>query len=235
LDDKKGTLYLIPTFLGHSEKDLLPPSYIRIIHGLDEFIVENEKPARAFLKSCETPVAMSDLILHPLHKHVDQLEVREYLNSCEEGKDVGLLSDAGLPCIADPGYQLVSLAHNKNIDVFPMHGLSSITMALMASGFNGQQFRFHGYLPHDKDAKRKIVKTMLSDIQRGETQIFIETPYRNGALIKELQNLLPHSIELCVSVDLSLPNQQIMRSRLDLFPTELEFLHKRPAVFVIGV
>lgn len=234
MNNKPGTLYLIPTFLGVADKGLVPPAYLQIIHQLDEFIVENEKPARAFLKSIEIPTPLSEITLHPMHKHITPMEKIGYLNKCEAGKNMGLLSDAGLPCIADPGFEFVRLAHQKGITVYPLHGLSSITMALMASGFNGQMFRFHGYLPHDKIAKKKLVNQIISDSKRGETQIFIETPYRNSVIIAELKALCPPETRLCVAVDLSLPQQLVMQMTLKEFPSDLEFLQKRPAVFLIG-
>ncbi len=231
---KKGKLYLIPSFLGHADKTLIPEHNLNIIHRLNEFIVENEKPARAFLKSCETPISLSEIILHPIHKHVDPLHTLNYLDSCNDGKDIGLISDAGLPCVADPGYQMVSLAHSKNIEVVPLNGLSSVMMALMASGFTGQRFAFHGYLPYDKGQMKKMLKSMVSAIQDGVTQIFMETPYRNTSLIKELKLHLPADTRLCIAVDISMPSEEIIRSTIDSLPSNLEHLHKRPAVFLIG-
>lgn len=231
---KKGRLYLIPSFLGNEDISLIPDTYRSIIHELTEFVVENEKPARAFLKAVNTPIPMSELVLHPIHKHIDPQEYASMLDACVQGRSMGLISDAGLPCVADPGFQIVAMAHRKGIEVFPMHGLSSVMMALMASGFNGQQFRFHGYLPHDAGEKRQILKGLLSDIKRGETQIFIETPYRNGAFLTEMKQSLTPDTEICVAVDLSLPSQQVMRFSLGNIPSNLDSLHKRPAVFVIG-
>lgn len=234
MNEKKGTLYLIPTFLGNADKGLIPPVYLKIIHQLNEFVVENEKPARAFLKAIETPIPLNQITLHPIHKHVESMEILRYLDSCKKGKNIGLLSDAGLPCVADPGYRIVSLAHSKNIHVHPFHGLSSIMLALMASGFNGQEFRFHGYLPYDKNEKKAKVRNMLNDAQRGETQIFIETPYRNISIINALKEWLPSGTKVCIAVDISLPEEQILQLPIGQFPKDLDFLHKRPAVFLIG-
>ncbi|MBI1308097.1 MAG: SAM-dependent methyltransferase [Bacteroidetes bacterium] len=229
-----GKLFLIPTYLGQNDPDLIPEFYKKQIKSIRHFVVENEKPARAFLKSIGTEIPQDDLILFPLNKHTDLNSIGSFLEPALTGSDMGLMSDAGLPCVADPGFQMVRLAHKKGIPIIPFHGLSSIMMALMASGFTGQQFRFHGYLPHDKTEKKNLLKEILPSVKRGETQIFIETPYRNEKIIEELKLSLPGEIELCVGVDISLPSEQIIRKPLKEFTGDLSSLHKRPAVFVVG-
>ncbi|MBO6515271.1 MAG: SAM-dependent methyltransferase [Bacteroidia bacterium] len=230
-----GKLFLIPTFLGNANNELLSPYNLSVIHRLDEFIVENEKPARAFLKATKTPIHQNDFVFHLMGKHADRADFPSYLRACKTGKDIGLLSDAGLPCVADPGYELVRLAQDQNIEVVPLVGLSSIMMALMASGFNGQSFRFHGYLPHDQQRKRKKLKQALSDVSRNETQIFIETPYRNAAFISELKQSFPASTRLCVAVDISLETEEIRTKPLKNWSANETDLHKRPAVFLVGL
>jgi 16S rRNA (cytidine1402-2'-O)-methyltransferase len=231
----KGRLYLIPNFLGNGNTDFLPKYNMDIIHKLDEFIVENEKPARAFLKAVESPIHQNDFIFHFMDKHAEPQDFPSYLKPCDNGKDIGLISDAGLPCVADPGHQLVRIAHKKGIEVVPLVGFSSIMMALMASGFNGQSFRFHGYLPHDQQLKRKKLKQALSDLSRNETQIFIETPYRNAAFIAELKQSFPAETKLCVAVDLTLASEDITTKELTKWADKEDHLHKRPAVFLLGL
>ncbi|MFT4521902.1 MAG: 16S rRNA (cytidine1402-2'-O)-methyltransferase [Bacteroidia bacterium] len=230
-----GKLYLIPNFLGNSNVDLLPRFNIQCIHGLREFVIENEKPARAFLKAIQTPISQDDFIFHFLNKHTDPMEVPGFLRACMRGENIGLLSDAGLPCVADPGYQVVKIALQKGIDVVPLSGQSSIMQALMASGFTGQNFQFHGYLPHNKERKSKMIRTLVSNINKGQTQIFIETPYRNASVIADLKGALASNIELCVVVDISLDTEQIIRKKLADWGVQEDFLHKRPAVFVLGL
>lgn len=232
---RKGKLYLIPTFLGNPNFDFLSPYNLSVIHQLDEFIVENEKPARAFLKATQTPIHQNDFIFHGMGKHDDVSQFSYYLKPCLQGRNMGLLSDAGLPCVADPGFEIVKIAQVKGIEIEPLMGFSSIMMALMASGFNGQSFRFHGYLPHDINLKRKKLKQALSDLSRNETQIFIETPYRNAAFIAELKQSFPATTKLCVAVDLTLESQKITTKPLKDWSEKQDDLHKRPAVFLVGL
>ncbi len=231
----KGKLYLIPTFLGNANQAFVSPYNLSVIHSIDEFIVENEKPARAFLKAVQSPIHQNDFEFHLMGKHAVRAEFPTYLNACKQGKNIGLLSDAGLPCVADPGFEIVRMAQTQQIVVEPLMGFSSIMMALMASGFNGQSFRFHGYLPHDDQLKRKKLKQALSDVSGNETQIFIETPYRNAAFIAELKQSFPESTKLCVAVDLTLETQEIVTKSLKEWSGNETRLHKRPAVFLIGL
>ena len=231
----KGRLFLIPGFLGNFDSNLMSPHNLEIIHALDEFIVENEKPARAVLKASGTPIHQNDFTFHLMGKHSDPADYASYLRSCKNGKNVGLLSDAGLPCVADPGFEIVRLAHKNEIEVVPLIGMSSIMLTLMASGFNGQSFKFHGYLPHDEQRKKKILKQAASDVKRNETQIFIETPYRNGAFIKTLQNHFQTDALLCVGVDLTMETQSVVTRQLKDWTQHAAELHKRPAVFILGL
>lgn len=227
-------LYLIPNFLGERNADLLTSFSIKKVHELTEFIVESEKSARAFLKAIDHPTPQDDFVFHLLNKHTHEDEIPEFLQSCLLGQSIGLLSDAGVPCIADPGNLVVSMAHDMKVQVVPLSGMSSIIMALMASGFNGQQFRFHGYLPFDKKERQQLLTKVGQDAQKGESQLFIETPYRNVKLIQELQKKMPPSLELLVATDLSLRSEQIERRAVRDWTGNLDHLHKRPAVFVLG-
>lgn len=220
--------------MGNADIDFMSPYNLSVIHSLDEFIVENEKPARAFLKAVQSPVPQDNFEFHMMGKHSDVSEFPSYLNACMQGKSIGLLSDAGLPCVADPGFELVRIAHKKGIAVVPLMGFSSIMMALMSSGFNGQSFRFHGYLSHDKQLRKKKLKQALSDLSKNETQIFIETPYRNAAFIAEMKQSFPPQTRLCVAVDLTLETQSIRTMSLQEWSDNESDLHKRPAVFLLG-
>ena len=196
LSDKKtkGILYLIPTAIGSMQAiDYLPQTVIEIIHSLDEFIVENSKSARQFLKHCHIPTPQQQLTIHELNKHEGNVFEASFFSNLLSGKNVGLLSEAGCPAVADPGALIVAEAHKLQIKVVPLTGPSSILLALMASGLNGQQFAFNGYLPKEKTERFAAIKKAEKDsAQRRQTQIFIETPYRNNALFDDLLLSLIH-------------------------------------------
>lgn len=229
-----GKLFLIPTFLSETSKDLIPATNLKVIHQLRVFIAEREKTARAFLKSCETPIPQNDLVFLPMDKRSTDDEFASYLEHCLSGEDMGLVSEAGLPCVADPGAKVVNLAQSMGIEVVPMQGMSSIMLALMASGFNGQSFRFIGYLPHDKKQKVHVIRELEKRAGADETQIFIETPYRNHAVLEELTRNLHPETSLCIASDLTGPNQQIRTRSIQQWKNEKIDIHKIPAVFLIG-
>ncbi len=229
-----GKLYLIPTFLGDLSKSQIPEYNLSVICGLDTFIAEREKTARAFLKACETPVAQDDLQFFPMDKRTTEDDFETYLEPCLSGKNIGLMSEAGLPCVADPGAKVVNLAHALGIEVVPLSGMSSIMLTLMASGFNGQNFRFHGYLPHDKNQKTRKIREMEKDVAKGETQIFIETPYRNNQLISDLIKNGHPETSLCIGIDLMTSVQMIKMMPLNQWKKSNIDLNKRLAVFAIG-
>jgi len=227
-------LNLIPNFLGHSDPGFLATAYRDVIWQLDEFIVESEKSARAFLKAISHPVPQDDFIFHLMDKRLDPRDIPGFFKTCIAGKDIGLISDAGSPCLADPGSQMVEYALRNGVQVVPMAGLNSVSMALMASGFNGQQYRFFGYLPFDGAQRKKTFADITHGLKRGETQVFIETPYRNKATIEELTQRLDSDQELVVASDISTPNERIERRKLKLWTDNTDHLHKVPAVFVLG-
>lgn len=231
-----GTLYMIPVMLGDADPlELLSPQVKTIVDSLDEFIVENSKNARAFLKKMQIPTAQSDLKLHELNKHTDRSEASAFLDACRSGKSIGLLSDAGCPGVADPGADMVYLAHQHNIKVVPLIGPSSILLAMMASGMNGQSFAFNGYLPIDKAARKKAIRELEQRSQHlNQTQLFIETPYRNEQLFEELIRTCASQTIIGVACDLTLPTEYVK----SLSPSQWkkhkkESLHKRPAIFMI--
>ncbi len=232
----KGKLYLIPTPLGESTAHTIPEYVITVIHQLNCFIAERPKTARRFLKEIKTPVAFPDMTFFELNKRTDPNELSNFLRPALEGTDIGLLSEAGVPGVADPGAEMVALAHKHGIEVVPLVGPSSILLALMASGLSGQRFAFHGYLPIKRPERVKELAKLESLSQRtGQTQIFIETPYRNNDWLKDAINSLSSNIFLCVAADLSLSSQYIAtKSVKDWKKGTLPDLHKRPAIFLIG-
>jgi 16S rRNA (cytidine1402-2'-O)-methyltransferase len=230
-----GTLFLIPTTLGESDTDSLSVQISRTVCSLSEFIVEDEKSARRFLKKTNPEIRFEAITLHPLNEHTKSSEYADYLSSVERGSSIGLLSEAGIPCVADPGAELVRLAHKKGIRVAPLSGPSSIFLALMASGFNGQSFTFHGYLPVEKELRaRRIADLERTARTTGYTQIFIETPYRNNKLLDELIARCTADTMLCVAVDLTLTHETIISKTIREWKTRKDDFNKRPAVFLIG-
>jgi len=230
-----GQLFLIPTTLGENEPlEVLPISVKRTIEQLSHFIVENEKTARRFIKKITPSKAQNSLVLYPLNKFTKDEELQTYLDIVETGKSIGLISEAGLPAIADPGAVIVKMAHEKNIKVTPLVGPSSILMALMSSGMNGQNFAFNGYLPIETKERKKAIKhyEQLS-ANNNQAQIFIETPYRNEKLFAEMTNSLHKNTNLCIAIDISLSTEWIKTKTVAQWKKTTVALHKRPAIFII--
>ncbi len=231
-----GFLYLIPTTLGDNEPlEVLPISIKRAIEEIDYYIVENEKTARRFIKKVSPRKSQPDLHIQFLNKFTDPQSLPSYLEPCQQGFDVGILSEAGCPGIADPGADVVMLAHKLNIRVVPLVGPSSIILALMASGLNGQSFAFNGYLPIETSDRKKAIRSFERHSRNtGQAQIFIETPYRNDKLLSEFLKSLSSETLLCVGCDLSLPTELVTtRTVAEWKEIQLPDLHKRPAVFII--
>lgn len=233
-----GRLFMIPTTLGESDVDMvLPLTVKKTIDELDEFIVENEKTARAFLKKMNIPTPQSELKLHVLNKHTDNQVFYGFLDSCRNGMDIGVLSEAGCPGVADPGSEIARIAHQENIQVIPLVGPSSILLALMGSGMSGQSFTFHGYLPKDKSTLKSKIKEMeIQSINNSQTQIFIETPYRNIKLLESLLQILNANTKLCIACDLSLAEEFIKTKTVAKWKfSGKQNIHKRPCIFLIYV
>ncbi len=231
----KGKLYLIPTTLGDTEPlEVMPLSVKKTVEHLDYFIVENEKSARRFIKRITPSKSQPSLQLMLLDKYSDDFETQNYLDVCEKGISIGLLSEAGVPAVADPGASIVKLAHQKGIQVVPLVGPSSILMAMMGSGMNGQNFAFNGYLPIDKSDRKKAIKELekLSK-DKNQSQIFIETPYRNGKMLDDLRSTLSPDTRICVACDITLPSEYIKTLTVKEWKNEKPDLHKRPAIFII--
>ena len=230
-----GKLYLIPCTLGDTPPlEVLPLTVKKIIENSNIFIVENEKSARRFIKQITPKKAQDKLQLFQLNKFTDPLELPLYIAPCLKGESIGLLSDAGCPAVADPGAAIVELAHQNNIEVVPLVGPSSILLALMASGMNGQNFAFNGYLPIDKTERKKHIKTLEKRSKEyNQSQICIETPYRNDNLLKDLEQSLHPETQLCVACDITLPTQYIKTLPVKEWKHKTLNLHKRPCIFII--
>jgi 16S rRNA (cytidine1402-2'-O)-methyltransferase len=230
-----GKLYLIPTTLGEmNADDVLPQTIKRAIDFIDYYIVENEKTARKSIKMVHAEKKQSELKLFLLNKHTDSKEHLDFIKPLLDGHNVGLMSEAGCPGIADPGAVIVKIAHEKGIQVVPLVGPSSILLALMASGMNGQSFTFNGYLPIDKSEKKQAIKGLEKlSFDKNQSQLFIETPYRNNKLLEDiLQTLQPNTL-LCVACDITLPTEYIKTMTVNLWKKQKVDLHNRPCIFII--
>lgn len=231
---KYGKLFLIPNFLSEeNEDDFIAGQVRRMVHHLKNFVVENEKQARALIKRLNIAHPQSELKFWLLNEHTKDHEMRDLLNALVDA-DAGIISDAGLPCIADPGASLVSLAQVKNIEIIPLPGASSIFLTLMGSGFNGQQFTFNGYLPIDKNPKIKRLKELEINAVRGVSQIFMETPYRNNQLLNDLFTTLMPNALLCIGCKVGGNSGWVKTKTIAQWKLEMPDLHKRPCIFILG-
>lgn len=230
-----GKLYLIPVTLGESHPfDVLPETVKRTIEFIDDYIVENEKTARKFIKSVLPEKVQASLRLSTLNKHTEIAEHNRMLQPCLEGINVGLMSEAGCPGVADPGASIVKIAHEKGIQVVPLVGPSSILLALMGSGMNGQSFAFNGYLPIDKSDKKTALKNFEKlSFDKDQSQIFIETPYRNNKLVEDILQILQPNTHLCIACDITLPTEYIKTFRVADWKKIKIDLHNRPTIFII--
>ncbi len=233
---QKGRLYLIPVPLAEgAENSSYTLIHHDIINSIDEYVVENEKTARRFLKSAGLTIPQYDLIIHDYGKHTrEKMDYNHVFANVLKGKDLGLMSEAGCPGVADPGADIVAEAHKRGIRVIPMVGPSSILLALMASGFNGQKFTFHGYLPIDKTDRSKRIKDLESQSMRDKsTQIFIETPFRNNQLLAELLRIAKPSTKLCIAANLTGEDEFIQTRTVGAWKNITVDLHKIPTIFLL--
>lgn len=231
-----GKLYLIPNFLSDQNGATFIPDFVKIkVNHLKHFIVETPKPARALIKHLNIAFTQDQIQLWELNEHTNTQQISKLLDALK-GHDAGLITDAGIPCVADPGWQLVRLAHTKNIQVVPLPGASSIFMALMASGFSGQQFVFHGYLPIEKPERARKLKQIEADaFKLNQTQVFMEAPYRNNKLLDDLITTCNPNTLLCIALDITGPNEFIKTLPLKNWLQNKPNLHKQPVIFAIGV
>ncbi len=236
------TLFLIPNFLADDSKseDLLPIPYFELqkIKNIKYFVAESEKACRAFIKYSKHLIHQNDVVINTLNEHTHPSELKKLIQPLKEGFDVGLISDAGLPCVADPGSDLVLLAHKNHIKIDPLVGPSSIMLALMASGLNGQNFSFHGYIPIKPEPRKAFIKSLEPNIlQHKYSQIFIETPYRNIPFYNEIINSFNPKIYLSISANIHSQNPYFKTQSIGEWkksePPQL--IHKVPAIFIIGL
>jgi len=236
MSTKPGTLYLIPCTLGDTPADqVLPQHVISVARKLQHFVVEQPKTARQFLSALKPEQPIQALHFATLNEHTAAIELPELLAPLLAGHDAGVISEAGCPGIADPGADLVNLAQRSGIRVVPLVGPSSILLALMASGLNGQCFAFHGYLPiAEADRKRAIATLEAESIKRKQTQLFIETPYRNDRMLSALLAQCRPETQLCVATDITLPSEQIQTRSIAQWKSQpVPQLNKRPSLFLL--
>lgn len=230
-------LFLIPAYLSEeSPVEYFAPSIKEYILKTDYFFVENEKTARKVIKFFAPEKKQSELKLFLLDKYSESSDLKEAQKLMKSGQDFGLLSEAGLPCIADPGNLMVKWSHENNIKVIPINGPSSIILALISSGFNGQEFTFHGYLPIDREQKKKQILFLENQVQKsGYSQIFMETPYRNNQLFEDLIKFLNPNTKLCIAANINHPTEEFIKTqKISDWKNKKPELHKIPAVFVLG-
>jgi len=231
----RGVLHLIPvTLAGEDVRSVLPPTTLEVVAGLDYFIVENEKSARRFLKGVPHPLPLRQLQFEQFDKNGDAARAIELLRPLASGRNAGVLSEAGCPAVADPGALLVETAQRLRLQVVPHVGPCSLLLALMASGFNGQRFAFHGYLPVAKNECRVEIARLERDSRAGGmTQIFIETPYRNDALLQLLLDSCDGNTRLCIASDLTLATESVRSATIAEWRKGSEEIGRRPAVFLL--
>jgi len=230
-----GKLYLIPSLLSDDNSSVVSFQLKEILQSLNCFIVENEKTARHFLKAAGYPQPLQNAQMQLLNEHTQQDEISSLLKPILNGKDAGLISEAGCPAVADPGSDLVRLAHEKNIQVIPLVGPSSILLALMASGLNGQSFSFVGYLPREKSDRIKTLKELeRNTLSKNQTQIFIEAPYRNQHVLEDILAHLSKDISLCLAVELTSKNEFVKTKTIGEWKKNIPDINKKATVFLIG-
>lgn len=234
---KSGTLYLIPVTLGETEINQVLPSYNHdIIVNVKHLIVENIRSARRFLKKVDKSIDIDELTFYELNRHTDRKIIGEYLEPLKNGKDMGIISEAGCPAIADPGADVVAIAQSRGYKVVPLVGPSSIIMSVMGSGFNGQSFAFNGYLPVEVPQRIKALKKLENKVwNEDQTQLFIETPYRNGKMFETIVNNLKPQTKLCVAAGITCPEEYIKTRTVEQWKKNpLPDLGKIPAIFLLG-
>ena len=229
------TLYLIPTSLGECSFDkILPTQNTQIVTDLKHFVVEDVRTARRFLKKANPAIEINDLTFYVLNQHTTPEELSSFLSPMFAGHDLGVLSEAGCPAIADPGADVVAMAQKNNFTVVPLVGPSSILLSLMASGFNGQSFAFVGYLPIQPADRAKMLRKLENRAYtEDQSQIFIETPYRNMKMLEEILQVCQPNTRLCIAVDITLETEFIKTKTVKEWKTKLPDLSKRPCIFLI--
>jgi 16S rRNA (cytidine1402-2'-O)-methyltransferase len=231
-----GKIYLIPTTLGDTETDeVLPNSVHAIVNSIDHYLVEELRHARRFLKKLNIIKPIDELSFVEMKGKLNYGDITRMILLTREGKNIGVISEAGVPCIADPGAEIVNLAHQKNITIMPLVGPSSILMALMGSGMNGQNFAFTGYLPKERKDRIQRIRQLenIANAQK-QTQLFMDTPYRNNHVLEDLLQTCSSSTQLCIAADITLPTQFIKSKSIKDWKSITLDLNKRPCIFIIG-
>ena len=228
-------LYLIPSTLGDTPVErVLPPYNTEIVSRLRFFIVENVRTARRFLKKCHADIDIDKLTFYELNKHTDRNDIPEFLRPLKEGNSMGIISEAGCPAVADPGAEIVALAHREGYKVVPLVGPSSPLLALMASGFNGQSYAFHGYLPIDSNERAKAIKKLETHAyNENQTQLFIETPYRNQKLAEDILLHCKPQTRLCIAMNITCEDEYIATKTVKEWKNRLPDMNKKPCVFLL--
>jgi 16S rRNA (cytidine1402-2'-O)-methyltransferase len=231
-----GTLFLVPVPLADNAAQKSYTPYLKeTIDQLSEYIVENEKTARKFLKEAGISIPQSQLTIHDYGKHQRGKSLGEFFVGLESGRSVGLMSEAGCPGVADPGADIVAEAHKRDIKVVPLVGPSSILLALMASGFNGQSFTFHGYLPIDKAERSRRIKDLENNSVRfKQTQLFIETPFRNNSILEEILRTCSPKTLLCIACNLTAEDEFVKTQSILNWKKQIPDLHKKPTIFLLA-
>jgi 16S rRNA (cytidine1402-2'-O)-methyltransferase len=231
----EAALYLIPVTLGETAIEQVLPSYNKeVIMGISHFIVEDVRSARRFLKKVEKSIDIDTLTFYTLNKHTDPKEINGYLKPLAEGKPMGVISEAGCPAVADPGADVVAIAQRKGLKVVPLVGPSSIIMSVMGSGFNGQSFAFHGYLPIEPAERAKRLKQLETRIYtENQTQLFIETPYRNNKMVEEIMKHCKPQTRLCIAANITCEDEYIRTRSIKEWKGKVPDLSKMPCIFLL--
>jgi len=230
----KGKLYLIPVTLGGNDfRTVIPDNVLDITKRLRVFVVEDIRSARRYLRLIDREFPIDDTMFFELNEHSEENDISHYLDPLMDGSDTGLLSEAGMPGIADPGSKLIAIAHRKRITITPLTGPSSILLALISSGLNGQKFVFHGYLPVKTSEREAKIRELEKNSRKGYAQIFMETPYRNQKILESVLSICKNETHLCIAADLTLPTEFIRTMKISDWKNDKPDLDKRPAVFII--
>ena len=232
----KGKLYLIPTVIGDgTQKETLTPPIIKAVQKINIFIVENIRTTRRYIRTLDKEKDIDNITFYCFGKHNNIDLEKDFLPHIIQGQDVGIISESGLPCVADPGSKIVAYAHNFDINVIPLVGPSSILLALMASGLNGQNFTFNGYLPIDKSERKKSIRRLEERIIKiDQTQIFIETPYRNNQLFEALIKTCSKYTKICIATDITTFNENIKTKTALEWKNTKVIIPKKPTIFILG-
>jgi len=230
----KGRIWLIPVTLGGDNyEDVIPGKALEVTRGLRYFIVEDLRSARRFLRLIDRHFPIDESVFHELNEHTHEADTLHFLDPIFNGHDIGLMSEAGLPGIADPGAKIVAEAHRRRITVIPLSGPSSIIMALIASGMNGQNFTFNGYLPVKPSERTAKLRELEKKAHEGFSQIFMETPYRNQAMLESILAVCDQNSLLCIAADITLPSESIITMKISEWKREIPELKNRPVIFVL--